>query len=208
MAIKQSFELLNTLRFSLKHKVMLFIGQSYQVARSIIMLDPVKMMDNPPFRQRFPVNLLPNKDMLSDISVSICSAVFSAQSKNIATLLSIKASVPIMMPFTSFNQMYHLAIYPSAFLLTTLASLGMKSFNGSSTVYAYCRQCFARLHITFRAKPRPSVNHPITILARVSMPLFVCLVNFAMRLCHISSIALFREYIYLDGLPRQEIPQA
>lgn len=207
MAIKQSFELLNTLRFSLKHKVMLFIGQSYQVARSIIMLEPVKMMDNPPFRQRFPVKLLPNKDMLSDISVSICSAVFSAQSKNIATLLSIKAPLPIMMLFTSFNQMYHLAIYPSAFLLTTLASLGMKSFNGSSTVYTYCRQCFARLHITFRTEPGPSMNHPTTILARMPMPLFVCLVNFAMRLCHIISIALFREYIYLDGLLRQEIPQ-
>lgn len=206
--IKQCFEFLYTLRLSLKHKVMFFVRQTYQVAGSVIMLDPVKMMNNPPRRQRFPMTLLPDKYMLSDISISICPGMFRAQNENIAILLSIKTSLPIMMLFASFNQLCYLAICASAFLLAALATFRIKSLDRLTAIYTKLRWNFARLNIAVEAKFRPPVYRLSTIRTGVSMSLFVGFINFAMRLNHISSIALFGEYINLNGFSgiRQELP--
>lgn len=88
----QGFQFLDALCFSLKHKVMLLSRKPYQILRAVINFYPIKMMNNPAFRQWHAVSFFPNKDMFSYITlaispmmcrikymhVSFCGLVFSA----------------------------------------------------------------------------------------------------------------------------------
>lgn len=207
MVIKHSFQFLNTFSFSLKNKVMFLVRQSYKIARAIVMFNPIKVMNYPTIRQRFPVNLFPYKKMLSNIAISICSRMLWAQYKNIPIFLSIDSTSPIMMSLASFNQLRYLSFVPSSPLLTTLTSLSLKSFKELTTIYTNLRWDFTSLNVAIKAKFRPSVYQLPTIRARMPMPLFISFIDFARGFAYISSIALFGEYINLYGFElRQEMP--
>ncbi len=68
MSIQKGFKFLDAFSFSLEDKVMLLVWQSLQVLRAVIILNPIKMMDNPSFRQRFSVSFFPYKSMLANIT--------------------------------------------------------------------------------------------------------------------------------------------
>lgn len=75
LVIKQGFKFLNALGFSLKQQIVLFIGQGFQILRAIVAGDTIEVVNNPAFRQRFAVSLLPDKDMLKHIAPAISSRV-------------------------------------------------------------------------------------------------------------------------------------
>ena len=112
-----------------------------------------------------------------------------------------------MMLLTSFNQMRYLTLRPSAFLFATLASLSLKSFKGLTTIYTNLRGDFAGFKVAVKAKFRPSMYQLPTIRAEMPMSLFIGSIDFSMGFAHISSITLFGEYINLDRLHRQEMPE-
>lgn len=68
MVFKQSFKFLNSLSFSLKHEVMLFIRQSHKVLRAVVGSYAIQVMCNPTIRERFAMRLFPDKNVLKDIT--------------------------------------------------------------------------------------------------------------------------------------------
>lgn len=70
---------------------MFSVKKPYQVLRSVIVLNPIKVMDNPPFRQGFAVSLFPNKNMLGYISTLNSSGMFGLKHINIASVHPLSA---------------------------------------------------------------------------------------------------------------------
>ena len=85
MSIKQCFQFLDTLGFSLKHKVMFPIREANQITRAVIVFNSIEMMNNPAFRQWFAMSFFPDNDMLPNKSVSVGSDMFRFSYKNIPT---------------------------------------------------------------------------------------------------------------------------
>jgi len=103
LIIKQSLKLLYSLSLSLKDKVVLLVRQGYQIARSIIVLNSVKVMNNPAFRQRFAVSFFPYKDMLKDVATFISSRMVWFKNTNItpcSASQSNSSTFPVGMIFT------------------------------------------------------------------------------------------------------------
>lgn len=73
LTIKHSFKFLNTPCFRLKNMIVGFARQGFQVARAVIILNTIQVMNNPSLRQRSSMCLFPNKDMLKDITFLVRS---------------------------------------------------------------------------------------------------------------------------------------
>jgi len=69
LTIKQSLKFLYSFGFSLKDKVVFLIRQTEQVLGAVIILDAIKMVDNPSFWQWFSVSFFPNKNVLTNIKI-------------------------------------------------------------------------------------------------------------------------------------------
>lgn len=75
LSVKLSFKFLNSFCFSRKDKMMFSIWQSYQILMSIIIPNPIQVMNYPATRQRFPIIFLPNQNMFKNIII-FCSRMF------------------------------------------------------------------------------------------------------------------------------------
>lgn len=84
MVIKQRLQFLNSLGLRLKHKVMFPIRQCQKVFNAIIVLYPIKVMNNPTSGHRFIVGSFPNKQMFIDIALAIRPAMFRLRYSYIA----------------------------------------------------------------------------------------------------------------------------
>ncbi len=96
---KQSLKFLNTLCFGLKNKVMLLSRQSLQVLRAVIVLDAVKMMNYPAFRQWLTVSFFPYKNVLKDIAVGGAGMLW-LPNKNIPITVFSFTAFPLRMIYT------------------------------------------------------------------------------------------------------------
>ena len=76
MTIKQRFQFLNTLGFKLEDKGMSKARQTHKVARAIIIMYAIKMMNMPTFGQKFTMSLFPHPNMMFNIASTVCSRVF------------------------------------------------------------------------------------------------------------------------------------
>jgi len=100
LAIKQGFKFLNALCFCLKNKVMLLIRQGYQVARVIVVFDTVQMVNYPPFREWFTINLLPDVNVLQNEAMPICSGMVRYEDKYISACRLISFADSSFIPFS------------------------------------------------------------------------------------------------------------
>lgn len=91
---KQRFQLLNTLCFSSQQKKVLFRRQRNKILGAIVVLNSIKMMNYPAFRQKLVVGLLPHQDMFTNIPPCVCSWVVREMHKYIIPM-SISATSPI-----------------------------------------------------------------------------------------------------------------
>ncbi len=203
MTIKQGFKFLDAFSFSLKHKIMLLVGQTEQVLGSVIILDTIKMMDYPSLRQRFAVSFFPDKNMLTNIAISISSLMVRSMNKDISRA-SYLPTFPIMMFGFPLNQMCYFAIRPSSFLLATLTSLGEPSTNRFATINTEFRNYSSFSFVSaIRATDRTPMNHFPTIEAGV----FILFLILYLCLIHITIIPYFYQYINLNQCKlRQEMP--
>ena len=75
LSFKQSFKFLDTFSFSLENKIMFFIWKGLKIANTVVMFNPVQVVNYPVFRQRLFIYLLPYKNMFKNIPAR-CSGVF------------------------------------------------------------------------------------------------------------------------------------
>ena len=85
MTIKQRFQLLNTLRFSLQNKGVLLAWQSHKINWSIIILDAVKVMNVPTIGKRFSMYSFPYIKMLRNIPIAVSFRMFWFKNFQITT---------------------------------------------------------------------------------------------------------------------------
>ena len=97
--IKQGFQFLNTLCLSLKDKRVFPVRKGNKIHRTIVVLDSVKMVNNPAIRQRLIVNLLPNKNMLHDIARTTCVMMRRLVNQNISSFISYSTTFPLWVFF-------------------------------------------------------------------------------------------------------------
>lgn len=88
---------------------MLPIRKCNQIDRSVIMLNTVKVMNNPAIGQRFSVRFLPNKDMLLNISTLISVSMGRLADKYITAITECPSTFPLRVFFrwASFQILYH-----------------------------------------------------------------------------------------------------
>lgn len=95
LPIHDSFQFLYSLGFSLKNKIMFLGRQTYEILRAVVILNPVKVMNYPAFRQRLVVSLFPNKDMFTDIAID-CSRMVGHSNMCISMRVYYTTTNPIM----------------------------------------------------------------------------------------------------------------
>ncbi len=93
MVIEQSLKLLNAPSFGSENIPMLSIRQSYKIDRPIISPNSVQVVDNPAIRKGFIVSLLPDQNMLTDITSFICSWMLRQKYLNISSYLTPSAFI-------------------------------------------------------------------------------------------------------------------
>ena len=101
LVIKQGFQFLNSFSLSLKDKVVFPIGETNKIQRTVIIRNPIQVMNNPAFRQRFAMGLLPDKDMFCYIAITECPWVVRLVDADIASVVFIFATFPsiVVLPF-------------------------------------------------------------------------------------------------------------
>lgn len=203
MILKQGFKLLNPFCFSLKDKVVLFIGQCFQICNSIIVRDSIQVMNNPSRGQGLPIGFFPNKNMLTDIPIPIGTGMFRAQAHSIA-IAERSATFPVMMFGSSTNELRAFTFPPSSLLLATMASLGKIAFHWFAAIDTVTWFCLPRFQVTISTIVRGMLNHLATVWTRFLAAFPICPVKFAVSLGHIISVSYVRAYIN-EGL-RQEFP--
>ena len=114
LVVEHSLKFLDTLSFRRKNKFMLSLRQGFKITRSVIILNPIKMVNNPAFRQWLIVSLFPNKKMFTDIAIAVCIAMARLVYKYIPirdTALSLSFNKWVSLPpllssatFTTFPQ--------------------------------------------------------------------------------------------------------
>lgn len=77
MAFKQGLKLLNAFGLGFKHKVMLLIGQGYQVLRAVVCSDTIQVVDNPALGNRPAMSFFPDNDVFKNIASTVCSRMVS-----------------------------------------------------------------------------------------------------------------------------------
>ncbi|KKK53232.1 hypothetical protein LCGC14_3096860, partial [marine sediment metagenome] len=84
MTIWEILKFLYSLGLCLKDKVMFSIRQSLKINWSIVIFNPIKVMNNPTSGHRFIVGSFPNKQMFIDIALAIRPAMFRLRYSYIA----------------------------------------------------------------------------------------------------------------------------
>lgn len=204
MIIKQCFKFLNTLCLSLKNQVMFLIRQAYQVLRAVIILDAVKVMNYPSFRQELSLSFFPDKDMLPNISIPISSWMLRFVNKDITRTLN-PTTLPIGVFFAVFRIRLHFSYGTEIYCIASWASFSKPSTNRFATI-----KTMFRLHSlpgfmsTIATPNRPFLNQPTTVHTGMLVPFFILF----LCLTHISIIPYFYQYINLNQWElKQEMPK-
>lgn len=93
---QQTFKLLNASCFYPKYEVVFFVGQSLQIVGAVVILNSIKVVNNPSFGQFLAVCPLPHNNVLKDITIPICSRVLPVPYKNIAISMKRATALPPM----------------------------------------------------------------------------------------------------------------
>ena len=203
MTIKQSFKFLDAFCLSLKHKVVFLIRKSYQIARAVVIFNPIEMVNNPSFRQRLAVGLFPDKDMLTNIAIPIGSWVVRSMNKDISRT-SYSPTFPVMMLLFSPNQMLHFTISPPSFGLATRAPFGEPSANGLATVKTKLR---LNSPLSFMGTIWTTNGTPMNQLAAIRAGMLILFLILYLGFIHIIIIPYSHQYINLNQCRlRQELP--
>lgn len=67
LIVKHGFQFLNTLPHRWNQERMFLRRQGYEIARAVIVLDAVKVVNEPPFRDWLPMSLLPHKSVFHNV---------------------------------------------------------------------------------------------------------------------------------------------
>ncbi len=188
MIIKQGFQFLNTFSLSLKDKIMLPVRQSHKISRSVIMLDAIKVMDNPTIRKRLAISLFPYKDMLHHITSFVGMRMRWLAYKNIATFAESLTTFPLRMlfgrssfqclylaRFTHFSRFVHFATTLRTYLRVMFRMTQAVSIISISSLLASaisCLRCLSLLYSTIRA-----VRLLMTTRFKANSTVFAFLVN-------------------------------
>ena len=121
LIVKQGFKFLDALGLSSKQEVMLFTGHSYEITRSIVIWDSIKVMNYPSIGQRFAVSLFPNQYMFKYISLLGSSVVNRLHNSNVSISILSPSAFPFVMLFSSLNQMCKITSLPASFHRTSRA---------------------------------------------------------------------------------------
>lgn len=121
MIIKHGLKLLNAFCLSLKHKIMPFARQSYQVLGAIITFNPIKMVDMPALWKRFIVCLLPYQNMFKNTSLFRSTRVCGSRNPYISPTSLLPSTLPSKM-FIALPEASTLANAPQIFYRTTIAT--------------------------------------------------------------------------------------
>ena len=179
---------------------MLPIRQAFQVLRAVVVFPSIEMVDNPAFGNWLSVSFFPDKDMLTDIPIPICSMVSGPMNKDIPRT-SYPTTFPIMMFSFPLNQICYFASHPSSFLLATLTSLGKPPTNRVATINTEFRlDCPSGFMSTIRTSARPFL-HQLTTVKPGMLGLFLI---FYLCLVHIIIIT----YTYLNSKVREIVEAA
>ena len=92
--VKQCFKFLNSFSFRLKNKIVLLIRESHKVAKSVIVLNTIKMVNNPTIGQRFLVCGFPNNNMLTHIAITISSRMVFSKNQSISIMMPCVTTFP------------------------------------------------------------------------------------------------------------------
>jgi len=187
LIFKKGLQFLNALSFCRQYVVMLPPGQARQVRWSIIIFNPIKVVDNPAIRQVLAMSFFPYKNMLENhprISLSLtCSRMFRFINKNIAFVFTGKA-------FTEWvvNSFYPVVCRPEFAIIPPV-------FNGAM----FASHCFISRDIPIFCK----VNRLIAIKAISLFPRSsVSTVAFHTSLCCIgTSPTAVNTFISMIGFP-------
>ena len=209
MTIKQRFELLDTFSLPLKHQVMLFIRQAEQVLGMVVVFDAIQVMNNPSFWQWLAMRFFPDKDVLTNISVSFSSWVVRFMNKDIpGTLYS--TAFPIMVVFAIVRIRLHLAYRTEIYRIALWASFGKPSTNRLTAVKAEFRfNCSPRLVSASIASQGLPMNHPSTIFTRVLggfLILYLSLIHIEI-ITHTHLNNKVKVIVYASDKLRQEMPR-
>ena len=130
LIIKQCFQFLNALGFSLKQKGMFLGGHSHKIHGAVIIPDTIKVMNYPLPWDRLTVIFFPFKNMLSNISTFVCSLVRWKVYKYITRFNSDPTAFPRWVILPRTVTISNFAKRPEIFGITTLASFPIMARNG------------------------------------------------------------------------------
>lgn len=137
LIIEKRLKLLNSFCFSIQQSAMLFVRQSYEVLHPIVIFNSVKMVNDPTIRQELAVSLFPNKDMLIDVAVIICSWMVRLLQQAVAVTIMCYSPSPRGISLT-FGKLEENIIFPKLFRATAPTS-SRTSEDFLSTVNAISR---------------------------------------------------------------------
>lgn len=100
LSIKLGFKLLYTFGLSLKHKIVFFIRQPFQVSGAVIIFNSVQVMDYPSWGQRFFIRLFPDPNMFQNEAMPICSGMVRYEDKYISACRLISFADSSFIPFS------------------------------------------------------------------------------------------------------------
>ncbi len=159
LLFKESFEFLNAFCFSHEEMKMFFARETGKIRWPIVVSNSVKVVNNPTIRKRFSICLLPNKNVLTNITCLVRSWVAPFENQNITKCSSV-SSLPMSVSFTSSKiPVFHAGILPHFLNAATSASYAFMA-DSSSAIKTFLppvfvigfvigKQFFSSFHIAY-----------------------------------------------------------
>lgn len=94
LGVNSSFQFLYPFRFGLKQEIMLLVRHCLKVLKSIIILNPIKVVNYPSVRQELTIGLFPNKPMFGNVTLPIGFRVARCPYTNITLARSRSTAFP------------------------------------------------------------------------------------------------------------------
>ena len=159
--VKQAFEFLYSFSFSFQNIFMFMARQAKQVRGPIIRFNTIKMVNLPTLWQHFAMHLLPNNNVLQDIT-PVCPRVIGNGYHSVTIISYMPSTLPTSaMPING-------SIIPNIFSRTTMA-IGILRPNISPTQFAFM---FVSVHKSPPFKPIGILD--LALRASLMIPKNIC----------------------------------
>lgn len=190
LVVKQSLQFLYAFLHSLLKQcgMVLFVGHTQKVLWSIVRPHPIKVVDNPSFRERPTLSFLPDKNMLTDIT-PISSWMVGSIEKDISCSF-MPTTLPAWMLIPYFSGLYYAIVFRSTYF--TAFGLSGYFYFAVYTVIYWC--LFPSTSVV-----SPAVNKRTWLTSKTSITTGYTTVKTRM-------LALFSVSPYLFGVHKYSIP--